>query len=941
MLTNKFAHNSEADLTELQQENKRLNSLLQRLQFDYDSLLFGFKHSEEMLEKNLYKLEKQIFYNRLLLENTPLIILVLDKNLNFVLGTASLRYHLNIPKSVQLEGEDIASLFSASAAEESWIKALTAKCQEVLETGQYVSYTEKVSYNIGLPINFKTTISPVIDAADKCVGVVVVQNDITELAATEEKVERAMQVKSQFLANMSHEIRTPINAILGLSYLALRNEIPTKSLDYLKKIHISAEELLSIVEDILDFSKIDSGDMALENTLLRIDDLMENSSLMFGPRAAAKGLELILSVDNSVPIEMQGDFQRISQVVNNLLSNAVKFTEKGEVFLGCSVQEQDDDAIKLAFVVSDTGIGMSKEVQENLFTAFTQADSSPSRKYGGTGLGLAISKLLVEMMGGEMLVHSTQGLGTSMIFTCWVKRSETSSNLEYMPPEEMRGATVAVAMKSDSGRAALSQMLSKFTFTVKAEATLAKSIKLMEEAEAMGEPCPLLFVDMELLDRGILPLVRIMQQKFSELPKIILMVPQNADDIIMDQEVSNFIQAQLQKPASRSVLFSTVIETLSGINSYLRSDFSETLKRGEVPNFSGQRVLLVEDNIINQEIGVELLANAGVEVTVAENGKHALEILEQQTVEPAFDLILMDLQMPEMDGYEACSRIREQSKYDKIPVVALTAHAMREERERCFSLGMNEHIAKPINVGKLYSILSGFLLQKKKMQVKKGKFGPPLGAEAFFVELLRDKDFEVDKAVNNFSGNLKLYQKISTQFSEKYYNLESTVKTHTEKQEWQDLERLAHTIKGLGGTLGHNELAEKSIALEQLCKQLKLAEEVEFNLLDITIEAFLQTTVQVCKHIKGANELMRDTNMLQDASASQGFVGLSSTDLQAKIGKLLSLLHNDDGEAVELFEKISNALKNIDPDNHKLLSESIESFDYEQAIRLLSHFKAN
>ena len=741
MPTNDSVHTPGADINALRKENKRLSSLLQRLQFDYDSLLVGFKHSEEMLEKNLHKLEKQNFYNRLLLENTPLIILVLDKDLNYVIGTASLRYHLNIPRSVHLEGEDIASLFCASAVGKEWIKALTSKCREVIKTGQYVSYTDKVSYNPGTLIDFKTTISPVIDADENCVGVVVVQNDITELVATEEKAERAMQVKSQFLANMSHEIRTPINAILGLSYLALRNEIPTKSLDYLKKIHGSAEELLSIVEDILDFSKIDSGDMELEESLLRIDDLMENSSLMFGPRAAAKGLDLILSVDNNVPIEMQGDFQRISQVVNNLLSNAVKFTEKGEVFLGCSVQEEEGDAIKLAFVVSDTGIGMSKEVQENLFTAFTQADSSPSRKYGGTGLGLAISKLLVEMMGGEILVHSTQGVGTSMIFTCWVKRSETSNNLEYMPPEEMRGAKIAVAMKSDSARMALSQMLSKFTFKVKAESTLEKSLELMEQAEASGDPCPLLFVDMELLDQGILPLVRIMQQKFVELPKIILMVPQNADDIIMDQEVSNFIQSQLQKPASRSVLFSTIVETLSGINSYLRSDFSETLKRGEVPNFSGQRVLLVEDNIINQEIGVELLANAGVEVTVAGNGREALEILEQQTTIPAFDLILMDLQMPEMDGYEACRRIREQREYDKIPVVALTAHAMREERERCFSLGMNEHIAKPINVGKLYSILSGFLMQKKELPARKGKPGSAMESEAIFIELLSNKGF--------------------------------------------------------------------------------------------------------------------------------------------------------------------------------------------------------
>ena len=235
MSKNDFVHNSDEELTALRKENKKLNSLLERLQFDYDSLFVGFKNSEEMLEKNLHKLEKQIFYNRLLLENTPLIILVLDKNLNYVLGTASLRYHLNIPRSVELEGEDLTSLFSASMAGDEWIKMLTSKCQAVIKTGQYASYTEKLSYNPGSLIHFKTTISPVIDGDNNCVGVVIVQSDISELAATEEKAEKAMQVKSQFLANMSHEIRTPINAIIGLSYLALRNESPTKSLDYLKK----------------------------------------------------------------------------------------------------------------------------------------------------------------------------------------------------------------------------------------------------------------------------------------------------------------------------------------------------------------------------------------------------------------------------------------------------------------------------------------------------------------------------------------------------------------------------------------------------------------------------------------------------------------------------------------------------------------------------------
>jgi len=935
--TSQSERTPERALEDLRKENSRLKNELERLQFDYQSLKVGFRHTEGMREKDEQEIAQQDFFEELLLKNFPANILVMDTSLCYILSSAKLRRELKISESISLQGEKLHFLFSSSAVGDEWIVALEKNCYKVIKTKKIITYTEKISYSAGRHTTYRTSVSPVTDKQGELIGVIFIQNDISELSMAQEQAEKAMQVKRDFMANISHEIRTPMNAILGLSYLAMTNEFPAKSMDYVHKIHSSAEDLLAVMDDILDFSTIEAGEMAIEHKRFRIDDLMENASIMFGPQAAAKGIDLVLSVDNNVPIEVMGDFLRLSQVINNLLSNAVKFTEEGEIFMGCSLNEKDGEEIRLSFVVTDTGKGMNEKEQEKLFTAFSQGDTSPTRRYGGAGLGLAICKLLVEMMDGHIYAHSKPGEGTTMIFDCWLEESPTNTALSFVPPKDMRDLSIITAVKNSSSSKALSQMLSRFSFKVRPTNNESQCVKLLSMAEAEGEPFDLLILDFDVLENTLVTMVQQLQEKLANMPKIILLVPQNADDIILDQTVSNLIQGQLQKPPTRSIMFSTVVETMSGINTYLRSDFQEAIKRGDAPDFSGQKVLLVEDNVINQQIGVELLHRACLEVTVADNGLRALEIINQQTSNPAFNLILMDLQMPEMDGYEAFTRIREQKKYQDIPIVALTAHAMREERERCLDMGMNEHIAKPINVALMYSVLSRFLKQGPGKPKPKPEAAPAAPSSQIQMDALTAHGFDIPTALHNFSGNIKLYIKIATQFCQKYGDIRPQIQDYLDKGEFKELEIFSHTIKGLAATLGHADLCQSAYELEQKTKDILMEKVPDLRHINALVDNFAGLCEKVCKALDSTLKCGPQASCTPTAGAgsehSEYLVFAQDYDT------LLILLKSDDAMASSLFERVAPKFKEKNQARFDELAEAINSFDYEQAIRLLTFFR--
>lgn len=913
-------------------ENIKLKNELEQLEFKYRALEAGLRHTEKMYEEGKKEAAQQEFYESLLLKNFPNNILVVDSNLRYVLGSAKLRQNLKIPESSNLEGKDLHALFSSCAIEDEWVSALEAACRKVIKKGESISYTEKISYCATQNTTYRTSISPVITEKGERIGVLFIQVDISELSNAQEQAERALQVKKDFMANISHEIRTPMNAILGLSYLAMTNEFPSKSMDYIHKVHSSAEDLLEIMDDILDFSSIETGKMEIQNIRFRVDDLMENASIMFGPQAAAKNIDFVLSIDDNVPIEAMGDFLRLSQVIDNLLSNAIKFTDKGEIFMGCSLREKDEKGSGLRFIIADSGKGMTDEEQQKLFLAFSQGDSSPTRRYGGTGLGLAICKLLVEMMGGQICVHSNPGKGTTITFDCLIEESKANASLSFVPPKEISGISIVAAVKNLSARKAVCQMLNSFSFNVRPAASEAQCIKMLSEADARGKAFDLLVLDLDLLDGAVLSMVSRMRESLAVLPKIILLVPQNAGDVIISQSISSLVQGQLQKPPIRSQLFEAVVETMSGINTHRRSNLKEAVKQGESPDFRGQKVLLVEDNVINQQIGIDFLQRAGLDVSVANNGIDALETLSRQTSTPAFDLILMDLQMPEMDGYETFTRIREQKEYRNIPIIALTAHAMGEERVRCLEMGMDEHISKPIDVTTLYSVLSRFLKQRPaQAETDSAKMNNMASNSGIQFDYLAAQGFDIHAALHSFSGNTKLYAKIARQFCQRYMDIELQLKNLLEKAAFKELEILAHTIKGLAATLGHTGLSKTANALEQKVKAAPADNTQEQDMLAPLAAELADACNKACRALVGGmpppDQIEPEILRQADMSLAQGY------------DKLLFLLENDDATATTLFGTIAPMLKQQNQPEFARLDNAINNFDYDQALQLLPLFR--
>ena len=693
-------------LAELRKENSTMQKSLRRLQFDYTNLVAGFRQAEWMRDKNAREVELQNAYNRLLLENCPEIIMVFDTNLHFVLGTTNLNGHLGLSPEIRLQGEPLASIFSYTVATPEWLEELEQECRKAIRDKQVFSRNEYIKYSAASGLHVKTHIAPVLDKHDNCLGVIIIQNDVTELTEITRRAEEATRAKGEFLANMSHEIRTPMNAIIGLAYLALKAGLPPRQHDYVTKIHTSANSLLGIINDILDFSKIEAGKLVMEAAPFTLDELMAGLRTLFSDKCAERKLDLLFSIAPDVPRQLVGDSLRLTQVITNLLSNAIKFTETGSIMLSCSAGEHTEHGVELVFSVRDTGIGMTPEQQKQLFSAFTQADSSTTRKYGGTGLGLTISKLLVEMMQGKISVQSTYGEGTEVSFSC---RLETAPDIlleSHVLPKPLQGLRTLYVGADPENVVAMRQMLTGFSLDVDTIMDPEAAMVLLKSAEERNSPYRLLVTDLCLHTPEEVEILanRYLRIPMAFPPRRIALLSAGSEALVSVVKKAE-ANAVLMKPVDRSVMFNTVLQVLSETAANSEQKEKDFDARVSVA-FNGQRILLVEDNMINQEIARELLEQVGLHVTIAGDGREAVNYIEKGS---CFDLILMDLQMPEMDGYEATRRIRANADIRRIPIIAMTAHAMVDERERCLALGMDGHISKPIEVDKLYKKLTLFL----------------------------------------------------------------------------------------------------------------------------------------------------------------------------------------------------------------------------------------